>query len=69
MLKVLAEKYGETRQSLGISANNTVMEVFAAEAGSWTITATDPQGSMCLVASGEGDEAVVEVLSSEGGPS
>lgn len=59
----LAEGYGETRQSMGIGANNTVVEVFAsAESGSWTITMTSPGGLTCLVASGRAFEELAEVL-------
>lgn len=55
----LADKYGETRRSLGLAANNTVMEVWAsAGTGSWTITVTTPQGMTCLVASGQNFEPV-----------
>lgn len=63
----LARNYGEVRQSLGIAAsntadntaNNTVMELFAAEAtGTWTLTVTTTDGTTCLVASGFGYETV-----------
>jgi len=50
----LAAGYGESRQSIGMSSNNTVLEVFASpETGTWTITVTQPGGPTCLVASGE----------------
>ncbi|QFT58979.1 hypothetical protein FIU94_09085 [Sulfitobacter sp. THAF37] len=59
----LAEGYGETRQSIGLGANNAVVEVFASdETGSWTITVTVPGGMTCLVASGQAYEEVVEPL-------
>lgn len=59
----LAEGYGETRQSIGIGANNAVVEVFAsAETGSWTITVTRPGGPTCLVASGQAFEELAEAL-------
>lgn len=59
----LAEGYGETRQSMGIGANNAVVEVFAsAETGSWTITVTVPGGLTCLVASGQAFEELAEAL-------
>ena len=39
----LAERYGESRQSIGLAANNSVVEVFASlETGTWTITVTSP---------------------------
>ncbi|WP_238364087.1 hypothetical protein [Mesobacterium pallidum] len=59
----LASKYGESRQSMGLGANNAVMEVFASsETGTWTITVTMPDGMMCLVASGQAYEALAEAL-------
>lgn len=59
----LAEGYGETRQSIGLGANNRVVEVFASlETGTWTITVTMPNGMTCLVASGQAFEAVSEDL-------
>ncbi len=63
----LAEGYGETRQSMGLGANNAVVEVFASdETGSWTITVTAPNGVTCLVASGQGYEQLAEALPPKG---
>lgn len=63
----LASGYGETRQSMGLGANNQVVEVFAsAETGTWTITVTLPTGMTCLVASGQAFEELVEALPEEG---
>lgn len=59
----LASKYGETRQSMGLGANNSVVEVFASdETGSWTITVTTARGMTCLVASGQAFEQLDETL-------
>lgn len=59
----LAAGYGESRQSIALGANNSVVEIFAsAETGTWTITVTSPGGPTCLVASGEAFEHVVEAL-------
>lgn len=59
----LAEGYGETRQSMGLGANNAVVEVFASEeTGTWTITITSPNGMTCLVASGQSFETLAEAL-------
>ncbi|OWU85395.1 hypothetical protein ATO6_00055 [Oceanicola sp. 22II-s10i] len=59
----LAEKYGENRRAIGVSANNMVVEVFASDAsGTWTITVTNASGLTCLVASGEAFEALAESL-------
>ena len=59
----LAERYGETRKSIGLGANNAVMEVFASEeTGTWTITVTTANGVTCLVASGQAFEDLREEL-------
>ncbi|MBM7066550.1 hypothetical protein [Actibacterium sp. 188UL27-1] len=60
----LNDGYGETRQSIGLGANNAVVEVFASsETGTWTITVTMPTGMTCLVASGRSYETLEEELS------
>lgn len=63
VLERLSDTYGETRQSIGLAANNQVVEIFASEeSGSWTITVTLPNGMMCLVAAGQNFEHVDEEL-------
>ncbi|MBU2983546.1 hypothetical protein KO498_17195 [Lentibacter algarum] len=63
----LAEKYGETRQSVGLGANNAVVEVFASQtSGTWTITVTTAAGLTCLVASGQAFETLAEALPAKG---
>lgn len=57
----LADGFGESRQSIGLAANNAVVEVFASlETGTWTITVTMPGGLTCLVASGQAFEHLAE---------
>ncbi len=69
VLAQLAQTYGETRQSMGLAANNMVMEMFASAASqSWTIIVTTPQGETCLVASGQGYEAMADELPAKGEP-
>ncbi len=59
----LAEAYGESRQSVGLGSDNTIVETFAsAESGTWTITVTVPGGPTCLVASGQAFELTAEAL-------
>lgn len=63
----LAEGYGESRQSMGMGANNSVIEIFASiETGTWTITVTLPNGQTCLVASGQSFERLDEELTPAG---
>lgn len=67
VLARLASQYGETRQSIGLGANNEMVEVFAsAETGTWSITVTAPGGLTCLVASGQAFEEVAEVKPAKG---
>ncbi len=67
VLERLADGYGETRQSIGLGAQGMVIEVFASrETGTWSITATMPNGMTCMVASGESFEALAEALPAKG---
>jgi len=61
VLERLSTRFGETRQSIGLGANNAVVEVFAStETGTWTITVTLPNGVTCVVAAGQSFEALAE---------
>lgn len=65
----LADQFGETRRAMGLAQDNTVMELFAAEAtGTWTLTVTLPNGLTCLVAAGSAFEARTEPLPAKGDP-
>ena len=69
VLDELSTKYRETRRAIGLAANNTMMEMFAAtDTGTWTLTVTMPNGTTCLVASGNGYEAIAEDLPHPGDP-
>ncbi len=60
VIERLASTYGETLRIVGLGAQGAVIEVFASVAtGSWTITATRPNGLTCLIASGKAFETVV----------
>ncbi|MCU0903539.1 MAG: hypothetical protein MUE83_06645 [Tabrizicola sp.] len=66
---LLADRYGETRRSVGIAGQSAVMELYASdETGTWSITMTLPDGMMCLMASGSNYEAVTEELPAKGDP-
>ncbi|MEQ9015935.1 MAG: hypothetical protein RLO38_15605 [Roseovarius confluentis] len=63
VIERLAERYGESRQSIGMAPEGRVVEVFASlESGTWTITVTMPNGMTCLVASGQSYENLDEPL-------
>lgn len=67
VLERLSERYGESRQSIGLGAQGAVVETFASDdTGSWTITVTTPNGVTCLVASGQSFETLAEALPPKG---
>ena len=66
---LLADRYGETRRAVGLAGQAAVMELYASDAtGTWSITMTLPDGTMCLMASGSTYEAVTEDLPAKGNP-
>lgn len=67
MVRQLAEKYGESRRSLGLAGGNGIFELFASgSTGSWTILLTSPQGTACLMAAGEAFQ--IEPVKAVGNP-
>ena len=55
----LQNDYGETRRSIGLAKNNSLVEVHASgTSGTWSITVTTPNGTTCLVAAGNSFEAL-----------
>ena len=51
----LAEKFGEHLTGAGVDANGSMVSVFSnPESGSWTMAVTRPEGTSCVVSSGEG---------------
>jgi hypothetical protein len=58
---LLADRYGETLQAMGLAGDTAVMELFASgTTGTWSITMTLADGQMCLMASGSGYEAILQ---------
>ena len=67
VVEELAAGFGESRQSIGLASQGTVVEVFAApETGTWTITATNAHGITCLIASGHAFEAMTAAAPAPG---
>lgn len=56
----LHELYGERRVGYGLAANGSVIELFAAPNGSFTLFATLPHGVSCLIATGQSWEPAPE---------
>jgi hypothetical protein len=66
MVIALAEGYQEARQVIALERSGAVVELFAAESGSWTMTITAPGGLTCLVAAGMEWQALSEELPAPG---
>lgn len=65
----LAERYGETRQAIGLASNGTIVEVWAnLETGTWSITVSVPGDLTCLVAEGSAYDQLSEALPPGGNP-
>lgn len=68
----LATGFDEVRRGAGLTAGPDgraqVLEIYASEAGSWTVVVTLPDGRTCLVASGQGWEEQDAELPAMGEP-
>lgn len=62
----LLSKYGESVVGRGISFQGLMMEVFASEAGSWSVLLSSPAGSACIVSAGENWETQEPPLPGKG---
>lgn len=55
----LAQKYQETPVAIGVTASGGMVEVLTTgDGGTWTIILSNPNGTSCLVAAGEGWRAL-----------
>jgi len=52
----LARDYREQPQGYGQMGEQTLMEVYASDSGSWTMVLTGVNGQSCIIAAGEGWE-------------
>ena len=64
MLSVLAKKYSETPQAIGIVNGDHVIEVLSSKGGTFTILVTQPNGMACILAAGQDFEEVPDHLAS-----
>lgn len=55
----LAAAFGEMPAALGMAGSGRVLEILSSPDGStWTMLVTEPNGQSCLIAAGEGWEAL-----------
>lgn len=64
LVKLLAEQYKEDPVGIGLARPGQVLEVFASQAGSWSMVMTMPDGKACLIAAGDNWEMVSRVKGS-----
>ncbi len=51
----LAKKYGESPVAVGVTSKGALVEVLtSSDGGTWTIILSMPNGTSCLITSGEG---------------
>jgi hypothetical protein len=48
----LKTKYKESRQAVGLIADNGAAELYVSEKGTWTMLMTLPNGKSCIIAAG-----------------
>lgn len=59
MVEKLNERFGESRQSTGLTPGGQALELFAhPETGTWTILLSLPNGTSCMMASGHAYQAI-----------
>jgi hypothetical protein len=53
----LKTKYQESRQAVGLIANNGAAELYVSEKGTWTMLVTLQSGKSCIIAAGHNWDA------------
>lgn len=67
IVKSLQQEYEETPNAMGMSDSGAVIEVLSARDGkTWTILMTTPDGTSCVVATGEMWERMPEQVAKAG---
>jgi hypothetical protein len=54
LVAYLGKGHKESRTGIGVAANGSVIELYTAETGTWTMLMTMPGGPTCVTGSGEG---------------
>lgn len=64
----LAHQFSERPHAIGLAQDATVMELYASDKGTWTLTVTLPDGMTCLVAAGSNFESMTPAQVAKGDP-
>ncbi|MDC7743271.1 hypothetical protein [Rhizobium binxianense] len=58
VIKFLDRNFAEKLTAVGLVNQNAVLEVYAAESGTWTLVVTDVHGISCILLSGDSWETM-----------
>jgi len=61
IVKLLSDRYKEDPVGIGLARPGQVLEVFASQAGTWSMVMTMPDGKACLIAAGENCEMMTKI--------
>ena len=59
MIGILTKTYGEHEVAHGLANTGALAQVFVGPKGTWTIVATSPNGTSCLIGAGEDWERTI----------
>ena len=65
IVQLLSEVFKERQRGFGLIGNQTLIELFLAPSGSWTILSTGRSGVTCIVASGHAWQEIPRGLGQE----
>ena len=51
---LLKQQFGEEQEDAALQSEQTLVELFASEKGTWSILLSSPNGTSCVVAAGKG---------------
>jgi hypothetical protein len=61
VIEFLARQHAEKQAAVGMINQQAVMELYAADTGSWTLIITDVSGRSCVILAGKSWETIIPV--------
>jgi len=61
VVEFLARQYDEKQTAVGFVNPKAVMELYAADSGTWTLIITDVSGRSCVILAGKSWESIIPV--------
>ena len=63
LLKQLNAEYQEAPAGIGLASNGSVVELLTSNGGTWTLMVTRPNGTTCLIGTGEAWQPIIRKAS------